>query len=1122
MAGNDGLTEGLLQYLDEGSCGFDGQGSGRPAQETPPVQLRSASREKAGGHASQTTGLGRRGRAAPKPSTAGASHVTEVLVSGEQGGGDVEPSRRNEDGNSAKVGQMSRKKLDMKQTDKENLVEGVGARLRKRSKREQPRSGLANGSDNSSDMSISSTQQFLQPRPVLTRTYGRRSRTRSSFDTKVADWMATLPVSQNSANEQMVDEQAANEQIADEQTANDHVTKKQTTNEQMTNSMSNDQHPEHEQPDGQEQSDAERQGAAEAQGDGDAEEAVVVKTVVASRPRGLHGENSSVLQDEDIAKLGSSVPEPCEEPLLTPPIRKKRIFKRREAAAGEDLHSPWDLCQDNSPTADPYVFVVGTTPVDKLKKRGRSRWKEKKGKPLSVGPFTLDKEERKRVRFSEVTTDRRPDGSCFTEEGRDGQKDASNADAVSDLAQQSDMPTVGPLSKMGLLFVTANEAAACLSVGSVPKPNARSGRRSQNKMPKKKGADVEGDAAQCMKTGAKSSGQGGNPAVQKGREIQVQALASWIGQAEEHELLFSTQEAYASLESQGGDSRQGGGLGSEKPEEDDAMITDDEGAIVLVSDEDSNDSVCLVGPVSDEGQQRLLTGQQKKFNVLSGREALVSSHTKGDVTAADKQRDSTLSHGNEQLLGTEEAMPTGASQDKHSPTHRGLRKRPLNSVVPTSLVGTPTRKSRQPAAAAESQVPPTHSLASGDIILPSPMVGATLPKFSTPKLQTARQTRSTPRGHAGRAFGIAECDSIEPECGTVLLEDGTTGRKVSRRAIRMDSSAAVGVGSTAVSHRVVAAMKQTQSPEGTATGLSPNPTLPPILSNKGNPLAENRDGNASPSPCPQQTELSKHSLGRLRRQRGGSAASSPSVTAVPSTFTEEMCSGGTGPPPGGLPMKSASQEKVAEDGSCCVMTRIPDTAESAASSLHTSPHAASRDGRGRKVGHRTRSKQQETDGSSKAGDCPLGLEEKAAGRLQSDWRGEADNKEMAGTAANVDVKLVAAVDSDKKTGSEDGGVEMEMVGPSLDGDIGDNSDSGNKADSGTEADSAGVDVETEVVGPTLDDGDDSGNKADSSNKADSEAEDAGVEKEVVGPTLDDDGECLQPCMVPKELGHGRS
>ena len=246
VAGNDGLTEGLLQYLDEGSCGFDGQGSGRPAQETPPVQPRSASREKAGGHASQTTGLGRRGRAAPKPSTAGASHVTEVLVSGEQGGGDVEPSRRNEDGNSAKVGQMSRKKLDVKQTDKENLVEGVGARLQKRSKREQPRSGLANGSDNSSDMSISSTQQFLQPRPVLTRTYGRRSRTRSSFDTKVADWMATLPVNQNSANEQMVDEQAANEQIADEQTANEHVTKKQTRNEQMTNSMSNDQHPEHE------------------------------------------------------------------------------------------------------------------------------------------------------------------------------------------------------------------------------------------------------------------------------------------------------------------------------------------------------------------------------------------------------------------------------------------------------------------------------------------------------------------------------------------------------------------------------------------------------------------------------------------------------------------------------------------------------------------------------------------------------------------------------------------------------------------------------------------------------------------------------------------------------------
>ena len=1100
VAGNDGLTEGLLQYLDEGSCGFDGQGSGRPAQETPPVQPRSASREKAGGRASQTTGFGRRGRAAPKPSTAGASHVTEVLVSGEQGDGDVEPSRRNEDGNSAKVGQMSRKKLDVKQTDKENLVEGVGARLQKKSKREQPRSGLANGSDNSSDMSISSTQQFLQPRPVLTRTYGRRSRIRSSFDTKVADWMATLPVNQHSANDQ----------TADEQTADQHVTKKQTTPEQMTNRMSNDQHPEHEQPDGQEQSDAERQGAAEAQGDGDAEEAVVVKTGVASRPRDLHGENSSVLQDEDIAKLGRSMPEPCEEPLLTPPIRKKRIFKRREAAAGEDLHSPWDLCQDNSPTADPYVFVVGTTPVDKLKKRGRSRLKEKKGKPLSVGQFTLDKEERKRVRFSEVTTDTRPDGNCSTEEGRDGQKDASNADAVSDLAQQSDMSTVGPLSKMGLLFVTANEAAACLSVGSVPKPSARSGRRSQNKMPSKKGADVEGDAAQCMKTGAKSSGQGGNPAVQKGREIQVQELASWIGQAEEHELLFSTQEAYASLESQGGDSRQEGGPGDEKLEEDDAMITDDVGAIMLVADEDSNDSVCLVGPIFDEGQARLLTGQQKKrFKVLSGREALVSSHTKGDVTAADKQKDSTL--GNEQLLGMEEAMPIGASQDKHSPTYRGLRKRPLDSVVPTSLDRTPTRRSRQPAAAAESQLPPTHSPASGDIVLPSPMVGATLPKFSTPKLQTARQTRSTPQGLAGHAGGIAECDSIEPECGTVLLEDGTPGRKVSRRANGMDSSAAMGVGSTAVSHGVVAAMKQTQSPEGTVTGPSPNPTLPPILSNKENPLAENRDGSASPSPCPQQTELSKHSLGRLRRQRGGSAASSPSVTAVLSTFTEEMCSGGTGTPPGGLPMKSASQEKVAEDGSCCVMTCIPDTEESAASSLCRSPHAASRDGWRQKVGLRTRSKQRETDGSSKADDCPLGLEEKAAGRQQSDWHREADNKEMAVTAANVGVKLVAAADSDEKAGSEDGGVEMEMVGPSLDGDFGDNSDSGNKADS--------EGVETEVVGPTLDDGDDGGNKADSSNKADSE--DAGVEKEVVGPTLDGDGECLQPCMILNELGHGR-
>lgn len=340
----------------------------------------------------------------------------------------------------------------------------------------------------------------------------------------------------------------------------------------------------------------------------------------------------------------------------------------------------------------------------------------------------------------------------------------------------------------------------------------------------------------------------------------------------------------------------------------------------------------------------------------------------------------------------------------------------------------------------------------------------------------------------------------------------------------MDSSAAMGIGSTAVPHGVVAAVKQTQSPEGSATGLSPNPTLPPALSNKENPLAENRDGNASPSPCRQQTELSKRALGRLRRQRGGSAASSPSVTAVPSTFTEEMCSGGTGTSPGNLSMKSASQEKVAEDGSCCVLTCVPETAESA-SSLSRSPHlgrTASRDGRRHKVGLRARSQQRETDGSSRAGDCPLGLEEKAAGRRQSGWRREADDEETAVTATNVGVKLVAAADSDNKAGSEDGGVEMEMVGPSLDGDTGNNSDSGNKADSGNNADREDVDVEMEVVGPTSDDGEDGGNKADSSNKAGSEAEDARVEKEVVGPTLDDDGECLQPCMVSNELGHGRS
>ena len=108
---SDGLTEGLLQYLDDGSCGFESERPCQLDQEASSARPVSESTEKAGEGHQRTTRFSQRGMATPKLMTASTTGVAEVLLCEEKEGDDVESSRGNKDGNNAKVCEMNRQVL---------------------------------------------------------------------------------------------------------------------------------------------------------------------------------------------------------------------------------------------------------------------------------------------------------------------------------------------------------------------------------------------------------------------------------------------------------------------------------------------------------------------------------------------------------------------------------------------------------------------------------------------------------------------------------------------------------------------------------------------------------------------------------------------------------------------------------------------------------------------------------------------------------------------------------------------------------------------------------------------------------------------------------------------------
>ncbi|KAK7479149.1 hypothetical protein BaRGS_00029590 [Batillaria attramentaria] len=454
-------TEGLLQYLNEGSCGYNGGSS-------PPN--------------SRLVGQDPAPHAENRPAQTGDSAGVAIFVEdADTENPDLETLEGNNRHNKsvsaipAKSQQNTRrgaverdKGNQVESLEKENLVEHVSSRALKKKGEGPAKSGLAEGSQNSSDMSISSTQQFLQPRPVITRTYGRHASTRGSSDLKVKNWIASLP---------------ANPQT--------HATNAE-------NSVS-------------------------VKGAGNEENQSVRRTVeeeaLTDQPQ-EQNENSPVtdLRIEDQAP----------EVMLTPPVRKRRIFKSREPLEEQDKSNS----QDDEP-ADPYVFVVGHTPVAKSKK-GRSRSKENKGKTVTKPQLKLDLAEKKTVRFSDNVTNKPKKVSvpAAADSGMKEKRADKNDESVEEFLTSAD--DVHPTE------TAAEHSGAEATHSEAGMDDTSAGADQKRKTSARKKRQVRKDTAPKVTHGEASQIQ---------REKKTEELAAWIGQAEDHDLLFSTQDAHASIES---------------------------------------------------------------------------------------------------------------------------------------------------------------------------------------------------------------------------------------------------------------------------------------------------------------------------------------------------------------------------------------------------------------------------------------------------------------------------------------------------------------------------------------------------------------------------------------------
>ena len=812
-------TARLLQYLDEGSCGLGReddfpQESDSPSAQPASVQSEEENIRKLADHSCEAS------------QTKSAVHVMEGPEVIEMESDNEESHSLNGAHSSREISQMNeRNRQSRMQTDKENLIESAMDQQCKSSKGVQLKSALADLSQNSSDSSITSTQQTLQPPPVVTRTYSRRS-TRSSSDKKVEEWIAAFPSGRQSKGKRFKEQQS------------EHGRNKEQGKESGDGKESVSTH-----------GWQEVQVSSKNRPPGENENALHQGP---DQPVVEIAKESTVTKSEINQSLTSMLPESCEDITPTPPVRKKQIFKRKSTRADDESGFPKDPFAENSPeqrstAADPYLFVVGHTPVSKAKRKGHQRSKEKKGKEPAVPLFDLCSNKKKTVRFSEVTSEEViPGNGMFAEN--------MHEHTASDISENIEASTTGPLSERCSILIATKDTDK----------EKRTYTRSRSKAQSPQSTDHnssmdENHSAQPKKSRRKNRNKGDDGEVQKIREEQTQELASWIGQAEDHALLFSTQEAVESIESL--ETSAGGGDGDDTCT---SILTESEcqstGVIALAVDEDdSNDGVCLVGPLADEKSLRTPDiHQNKDFDAIvhegpSSAKKIPGDLGKGRSMAADPD---VLSSKGELPIGGENPVTESPAQHENTALSLSSKSpgRPLN--------GTDT--------VAETQLSALESPSSRyNIVLPSPMVGSALPKFSTPVVQTARQTRSN----------IEQIHTPDSEWQTVQSKQGITEVDETPRTLCSDTEIK-GVSGECDKTCIVADKGSPVLQEKRSLDYaSPAPTVKKSTVNT-------RDGIHSPNRNKPHTESTGNSSGRLRRLRRNLRTSSLVVTEIPCTFTE--------------------------------------------------------------------------------------------------------------------------------------------------------------------------------------------------------------------------------------------
>ncbi|KAL8586434.1 hypothetical protein ACOMHN_023049 [Nucella lapillus] len=750
---------------------------------------------------------------------------------------------------SKRVARKNAKNLETRpETDKENLTESKKHPSSKRSNDEPKTPGLACSSQNSSDdSSVPSTQQFQLPLPVVRKTYGKRSSGRNVSD-KVETWIACLPSSskQKPDSDRNAEENSAGrcQQEAGEKEGRsaENVEDPGVTAQDMTMTEN-----------GEEEKDTRKE--------------------------------AYVQEGHEKSTIGT--PEQYEEFMLTPPIRKKRIFKRKTAKTDQDSDSPTLPAGENSPPADPYFFVVGHTPVSKSKKRGRPRSKEKTGKPHFVNSFTLNTSEKKSVRFSDASSEKAPNTGLSLAESRKDQTQADNTDVESDptggVEHQQDIPPAGADS-----VIVCTESADGSPSPFIKPGTTRSRLRTRSKAQSTQKSSIGGTKEQ-RSTRRKVSNKKESPEAEKLREEQTEQLVSWIGQAEDHDLLFSTQEAQARIES----------MHTEETEETESVCEQndtlhdenntvnnddgDDGAIALMEeDENSNDGVCLVGPIHAEKAPRTQSCQQEADLDIIAEERSHSGQNAADSNVpqlADPTELKPTRRGGNSMKSANSA----SGQNKHLTSLEPRNQGPSAHAV-SLAESSPSGPRKKVDTVPETQLSTTESPASSSIVLPSPTAATALPKFSTPIIPPARQRSSKKGVHSGSEGEGVPKGSVPAEAHPKpnSRKRDTTAASVHPSALAPPAGDGDSDQSTIIPSQpytpAAAVMKAKGKPASPSSALKLKRRSPSQKGEKATALRSSPSPGESPPGLPS----------RLRRQKRGSPSNSlPPVTAIPSTFTED-------------------------------------------------------------------------------------------------------------------------------------------------------------------------------------------------------------------------------------------